>query len=108
MRKYFVIALLPLALAACNEDQGQNLKGVASPSGLNGTYTSVDGKNTLVFSYDSKVKTKSLRGVEMVTNYTSEGGKVNFRFSQGYPISLTVNSDGSLTSDSNTKYKKSE
>ncbi|KWW32371.1 MULTISPECIES: lipoprotein [Cupriavidus] len=106
MRKYIVFAMLALALAGCNGEKGGS--EVVAPSGLNGTYTSVDGKNTWVFSSDGTVKTKSLRGEELVTSYVNEKGKVTFTFPHGYPISVSVNSDGTLTSDSNMSYKKVE
>lgn len=108
MKKYIAVVMLSLALAACNQEKtsSRNEGTVTVPSGLSGTYTSADGKNTWVFSSDGTVKTKSIRGDELVTTYSSEGGKVTFKFPQGYPIAVTVNSDGSLTSDSHTSYRK--
>lgn len=104
MRKYIFIAMLSLALAACNQDKTS--WSLTTPSRLDGTYTTVDGKKSYIFSLDGKVRTKSLGGEELVTSYIREGGKVNFKFPQGYPISMSLNSDGSLTSDSNINYKK--
>jgi len=111
MKKYIVLAALMLALAGCNQDKSSsdlNSGSVTTPSGLSGTFTSSDGKNTWIFSSDGTVKTKSLRGEELVTTYTSEKGKVSFTFPHGYPIAVSVNPDGTLTSDSNISYKKVE
>lgn len=112
MKKYLVLVLLSLALAACNQNQdknqshGQKGGSVVSPSSLSGTYTS--GKDTFVFAADGKVTAKNPNFTDKVTTYSIESGKVTFKFPQGYPISMSLNSDGSLTSDSNINYKKTD
>lgn len=112
MKKCIVLVLLSLALAACNQSQdksqgeGKKEGSVVTPSSLAGTFTS--GKDTFVFSADGKVTAKNPNFADKVTTYSIEGGKVTFKFPQGYPISMSLNSDGSLTSDSNINYKKTE
>ncbi|WP_394475150.1 lipoprotein [Ralstonia mannitolilytica] len=110
MKKYIVLALLTLALTACNQNQdknqGQKEGSVVTPSSLSGTYSS--GKNTFVFTSDGKVTAKTPHFSDQVTTYTVQDGKVTFKFPQGYPISMSLNSDGSLTSDSNINYTKTE
>lgn len=112
MKKQIVLVLLSLALVACNQNQeksqgeGQKEGGVIAPSILSGTYTS--GKDTYVFTSEGKVTAKNPHFSDQVTSYKVQGGKVSFKFPQGYQINLSLNSDGSLTSDSNINYKKTD
>lgn len=108
MKKYFAIVMLALVLAACNQDknQGSDQGGVAQSSRLSGTYTS--GKDTYVFSSEGKVTAKNPHFPDQETTYSIENGKVSLRFSEGYPMSFTMNTDGSLTSGSNINYKKTD
>lgn len=106
MKRYFVIAMLSIALAACNQSASQKEGSLITPSTLNGTYTS--GKDTFIFSSDGKVTAKNKLFPDKVTTYIIDGGKVSMKFTDGYPMTFSLNSDGSITSDSNTNYKKTD
>ncbi len=112
MKKGIVLVLLSLALAACNQSQDKNQGeakkegSVVAPTSLSGTYTS--GKDTFIFTPDGKVTAKHPSFSDKVTTYSIQDGKVSFKFPQGYLISMSLNSDGSLTSDSNINYKKTD
>ncbi|WP_158664452.1 hypothetical protein [Cupriavidus metallidurans] len=106
MKRYLVIAMLSIALAACNQNASQKEGSAIAPSTLSGSYTS--GKDTFVFSADGKVTAKNKLFPDKVTTYSIEGGKVSMKFPDGYPMTFSLNSDGSITSDSNINYKKSD
>lgn len=113
MKKYVVLVLLSLTLTACNQSQNksqgetQKEESVIAPSRLSGTYTS--GKDTFVFTSDGTVTAKNPLFTDKVTTYSIQDGKVTFKFPQGLaPITLSLNSDGSLTSNSNINYKKTD
>ena len=91
-----LLLALSLSLAACG--------GVSST--LSGDYQANDGKSTLVFSADGKVKTKTLMGKEVEATYTIADNKVSFQFPNGFPMSYTINSDGSLSAPLSSGYKK--
>lgn len=100
--KYLLIALVAVFLAACNPNTGG-----AAYSGLIGTYTSQDGKNSYTLTSDGKIGTKN-KIYEKVTTFTIEKNKVEFQFQDGLPQSLKINDDGSVVSDSGMLYKKIE
>jgi len=109
VKKYIAIAMLSLAVAACDQNKSSSnpaQEGVAQVLGVSGTYTS--GKDTFIFSSDGKVTLKNSLVSDKIATYTLESGKVTVKSPQGFPIILTINSDGSLTSDSNINYKKTD
>ncbi|RWA45635.1 hypothetical protein AU476_00965 [Cupriavidus sp. UYMSc13B] len=106
MKKYLVITMLSIVLAACNQSASQKEGGIVTPSTLNGAYTS--GKDTFIFSSDGKVTAKNNLFPDKTTTYTIEGGKVSMKFPDGYPMTFSLNSDGSITSNSNINYKKTD
>ncbi|WP_150124104.1 hypothetical protein [Cupriavidus nantongensis] len=110
MKKYIAIAMLSLAVAACNQNESTSNKSqesvVVPALGVSGTYSS--GKDTFIFSSDGKVTLKNNLVSDKIAAYTIESGKVTVKSPQGFPIVLTINSDGSLTSDSQINYKKTD
>lgn len=95
--KCIIVILMALLLTGC---------GAPSTTKLDGVYRANDGKSTLVFSADGKVKSHDLSGKEIETTYVIDGNKVSFLFPNGLPLSYTINSDGSLSAPSFSGYKK--
>ena len=92
-----IIVALTTVLTAC----GPNTASVA------GDYTSQDGRDHIVFTSSGKVQV-SYFGEPKEANYTMEGKAIKFQFDGGMPQTFVLNSDGSLTSNTATKYKKNQ
>lgn len=109
MKKYLVYLVFSMLLAACSQGNGSKEESVSAPIGLTGVYKSMSGKDTLVFSADGKVISKHpLNSRDLVTTYSFQAGKVSYQFADGYPTTLSVNKDGSLTSNFGTQYVKND
>lgn len=99
MTQKFFALLLALLLAACGQGGG------TSVSHLDGKYESDDGKRAFTFTTDGNVSSDFFGQVK-TTAYKLEGNTVRFKFENGLPATFTVNADGSLTSPTNTHYRK--
>lgn len=98
--KYLVTLTFVLFLAACDSKIG-----TGHPSAIDGTYTSLDGKNSFAFTSSGRVRFV-LYGEPKEATYTLEDNTIKFQFDGGMPQAFVLNSDGSLTSNTATKYKK--
>lgn len=98
--KYLITLIFVLLLSACDSKID-----VSNPSSMNGTYTSIDGKDSYVFTPDGEVQTMNL-GTLKKASYTLEEGAIHWQFVGGMPTTFKKNADGSLTSRYGTKYTK--
>lgn len=98
--RYLITLAFVFLLAACDSKIG-----ASHPSSIEGTYTSLDGKTSYVFTPEGKVRVAHF-GKSEEAAYVLEKSTIKFQFDGGMPRSFVVNADGSLTSDSATKYKK--
>lgn len=99
MKQIFTIVIMAVAIAitGCDSGDSQGPEAIATPSTINGTY--VSGNSTYVFSSNGEVTKKgniTFPGDKMTT-YKIDGGKVSLKFPEGYPMTLTINSDNSLS-----------
>lgn len=99
--KYLITLVFVFLLSACDSKIG-----VSNPSSsIDGTYTSIDGKNSYVFTSNKEVQTVTF-GTLKKASYTLKEGAINWQFVGGMPQMFVMNSDGSLTSGTGTKYTK--
>lgn len=108
MTKFFIAFVTVLALAACgNETSHQPEAGatVTAPVSLVGVYSTADGKHSLTFAEDMKVKSVVL-GSHVETIYVIDGRTVKFKFPDGLPATYSINADGSLTGPTGARYTK--
>lgn len=108
MKKFSLYLIMSMMLAACTQSADTKVESVSTPPQLNGEYKSADGKDTLIFSSEGKVTAKNSLVGEKIATYSMKDGKVSYQFSNGFPRTMTVNNDGSLISDSGTKFEKQE
>lgn len=82
--------------------------GPQSRTTIVGTYAAKN--TTFVFSADGKVTSKGtpVYPVEKTTSYQIADGKVSFQFQDGYPMTLSINDDDTLSHDigGRSVYKK--
>lgn len=99
MKNTFAILMMVVAFAITGCDKGAIKGDVAAPSTLSGTYASKNA--TLVFTAGGDVVNKGtpIFPGDKKTTYKIDGGKVNFKFPEGLPMTLSINSDGSLSSE---------
>ena len=97
--KYLITLIFVILLSACDSKIG-----VSNPS-IEGTYTSIDGKDSYVFTSNGEVQTDNF-GTIKKASYTLEEGAINWQFAGGMPTTFKKNADGSLTSRYGTKYTK--
>lgn len=95
--KYFVMVFIAFMMTACGEK--------SSSSNLVGSYRSTDGKTTFVFNGEGKVSNSAF-GKYSETTYVVESGSVRYKFSDGLEMKMKIHNDGSLTSETGTKYLK--
>jgi hypothetical protein len=98
--KYLLTLVFVFFLSACDSKIG-----ASSASSIDGTYTSVDGRNNFTFTSSGKVRV-AFFGNPKETTYTLQDNAIKFHFEGGMPQTFVLNPDGSLTSDTATKYKK--
>lgn len=109
MKKCLVYLVFAMVLAACSQGDDSKEERMVAPVGLTGAYKSTSGKDTLIFSADGKVISKHpLNAQDLVATYSFKEGKLSYQFPDGYPVTLSVNKDGSLTSNYGTRYEKKE
>ncbi|WP_157896875.1 hypothetical protein [Acidovorax carolinensis] len=94
MNKYLVMTMMVVVFAITGCDKGAD---TATPSSITGTY--VAGKSTYIFSPNGEVTSKGtpLFPKDEKTTYKVEGGKLNMKFSEGYPMTFSIKPDGSLS-----------
>lgn len=108
MTKFLIVFVTVLALTACgNETPHQPAPGatVTAPTSLAGVYSTPDGKHSLTFAEDMKVKSVVL-GSPVETSYVIDGKTVKFKFPDGLPATYSINADGSLTGPTGARYTK--
>lgn len=98
--KYYSVLLLAtvLFLGGCQKQAG-------SPTALEGTYVSENGKYTLTFTPDGLMRTSSF-GDPIASKYFIEGNVAKLKFADGIPFPFSINPDGSLTAPTGTRYEK--
>lgn len=97
--RYLVTLIFVFMLSACDPKIG-----VSNPS-VEGTYTSIDGKNSYVFTSNREVQTVTF-GTPKKAIYTLKEGAIHWQFVGGMPQMFVMNSDGSATSGMGTKFMK--
>lgn len=98
--KYLFTLVFVIFLSACDSQIG-----ASSASSVDGTYMAPDGRNNFTFTSSGKVRVVFF-GNPKETTYTLQDNSIKFQFEGGMPQTFVLNSDGSLTSDTATKYKK--
>lgn len=98
--KYLITLIFVFLLSACDSKIS-----VSNSASINGTYTSVDGKDSYVFTSGGEVQTDDF-GKLKKASYTLEEGAIHWQFVGGMPTTFKKNDDGSLTSRYGTKYTK--
>ena len=94
--KYLAALALVFLLTACG---GAKLDA-SNTSAVNGTYTSLDGKESYTFLNGTvRVKTQE-------ASYVVEGGAIKFRFDGGVPALFVVNPDDRSLSLYGMTFKK--
>jgi hypothetical protein len=96
--KSLIIVFSLVFLTACNSKS-------SGPSSIDGKYTSSNGKLSYVFTSNGKVKA-NIFGTNEEANYTIKDNIINYQFEGGMPRTASVNSDGSLTTDTGDKFNK--
>lgn len=92
-----VMMAAAFAITGCDSGDSQDRKAIVTPSTINGTYVSEN--STYVFSSNGEVTKKgnvTFPG-DKITTYKIDGGKVSLKFPEGYPMTLAINSDNSLS-----------
>lgn len=98
--KYLITLIFVFLLSACDSKID-----ALNPSSIDGTYTSIDGKDSYVFTTNGEVQTMAF-GTLKKASYTLEEGAIHWQFVGGMPTTFKKNPDGSLTSRHGTKYTK--
>lgn len=94
--KYLLPLVLALLLTAC----GSNISATHA-SVLDGTYTSLDGKSSITFTPNGKVRWGAKEA-----KYAVEGNILKYQFDGGLPSAFVLNSDGSISFNGVEKFKK--
>lgn len=98
--KYLVTLIFVLSLAACDSKIG-----ASHPSSIDGSYTSLDGRDNITFTSDGKAQVV-LYGKPKETTYTLQDNVIKYQFEGGMPRTYALNPDGSLTAENGTTFKK--
>jgi hypothetical protein len=94
--KYLLSVCLALLLVACN-----GKVEIPHSSSFEGTYVSLDGKSSVTFTSDGKV-----RYGKKETLFSVEGNMIKFQFDGGIPSAFLQNADGSISLNGFEKFKK--
>lgn len=94
--KYIIAFVFSIFLAACNASHAPQ-----STSTFDGSYSTVDGKSTVTFTPEGKVKWD---GAE--STYIVDGNMAKLQFPNGLPTAFVMNPDGSISLNGVETYKK--
>lgn len=100
MKIKIITVAITLILVGC--DIKNNL-----PESINieGTYTSTEGKNRLVFRPNGQVETLNF-GIHKTTLFQIENNIIRYQFEGGLPRNLQILPDGKLKAETGTLYQK--
>lgn len=90
---------IALSIAGCDQNSAK-----PAPR-IEGSYTSIDGKNHLTFRTDGYVETV-IFGKRKTAPYKMEENTARYQFEGGLPSSAQFHPDGTLTTDTGTPYRK--
>ena len=95
--KYLLSVCLALLLVACNG----KVEIPHSSSSFEGTYVSLDGKSSVTFTSDGKV-----RYGKKETLFSVDSNMIKFQFDGGIPMAFIQNADGTMSLNGVEKFKK--